>query len=62
MAAVFKKKVSIAGVFKNITCNGNDFVDFETGEVIPVCEILHHVYGDAPFDISSSRKEDNDIE
>lgn len=60
--ATFKKKISVAGVFKNLTCNGDDFIDYETGEVVQVCEILHHVYGDAPFDISSSRKEEDDIE
>lgn len=60
--AQFKRKTSTVGTFKNISCSGNDFIDSETGEVIPVCEILHHVYGEAPFDIKTSRSEDDDIQ
>lgn len=58
---VFKRNITTSGKFKNVVSNGNGFMDSDTGELIPLAEILYNVYGDTPFDLSTSQKSDEEL-
>ena len=58
----FKKTTVTKGQFKNIIATGDGFMDDETGELINLSKILHEIYEDSPFELSTSLKADEPIE
>lgn len=60
--ANFKKSVNTSGKIKNVVSNGEVFIDNETGEELNLAEIFYKVYGGSPFEISSSQKEDIELD
>ena len=60
--ANFKKSITTNGKFKMLAVENGIFLDTETGEQIPVAEILENVYGSGqPFDLSVTKKSDDEI-
>ena len=59
---MIKKSTSISGKFKNIMIHEGSFVDADTSEIVDIIGILEKAYGDNSFDISTSMKEDEDID
>lgn len=57
----FKKTINISGKFKYMTAAEGKFVDIETGEEIPVAEMIEQAMGTTPFDLSVSAKTEEDI-
>ena len=60
--AVFKKTDAINGKFKHICVAGGVFVDAESGEKVPVAEIIQTYMGDAEFELSVSRKSEEELD
>ena len=58
----FKKTTVTKGQFKNISATGDGFMDDETGELINLSKILHEIYEDNSFELSTSLKADEPIE
>lgn len=60
--ANFKKSITTNGKFKMLAVENGIFLDTETGEQIPVADILENVYGSGqPFDLSVTQKSDDEI-
>lgn len=57
----FSKSGNISGKFKNIAVVNNNFVDYETGEVIDLISIISQVVGEQPFDMALTQKSETDI-
>lgn len=58
----FKRTVNTAGKIKSCMVTGDkQFVYSETGEIFDLAGILHEIYGDEPFDISTTQKSDDEI-
>lgn len=59
----FKKSINIAGKYKalNVTEEGT-FVDVETGEALDLAEQLYQIYGENPFSLSTSYKDDIELD
>lgn len=58
----FSKSGNINGKFKSLAiADGNNFIDFETGEVINLASIIYQVIGDEPFDMTLVQKSETDI-
>lgn len=58
----FKKTINISGKFKYLTiAGGGKFVNTETGEEVPVAELIEQAMGSTPFDLSVSTKSEEDI-
>lgn len=58
----FKKTVSINGVFKLLAIEDGTFINYETGEVVPVGQIIENALGSGqPFDLKVSKKDDEEI-
>lgn len=58
----FQKTTTTKGKFKNIiACEDGTFMDDESGELIDLVTILHEKYGNSPFELVTSLKEDEDI-
>lgn len=56
----FKKTTSISGKFKYLTAAEGKFIDKDTGEEIPVAEMIEQNMGATPFDLTvNSKSEDN---
>lgn len=60
--ASFKRQISLNGKFKDICVSDGHFIDAETGEEIPVIEILEKIYGKNIFTLTTAYKSDEDIE
>lgn len=60
--AEFKKSTQIVGKIKNLIATEDGFMDDETGEMVPVLDMLHKAYGDTPFTLSVSYKSDVPVE
>lgn len=58
--AIFKRTVNLNGKFKDIATDGEHFYD-EDGEIIDLSSLLYEVYGNRPFDISTSYKSDDEV-
>jgi len=59
----FKKVTKLTGKFDNIVIHEGMFTNNETGEVVPIIDILTKIYGeDRPLKIAISFQEDEDIE
>lgn len=59
----FKKSVNITGKYKSVFVDEEmNFVDLETGESIDLAENLRTIYGDNAFSISTSFKDDVDLD
>lgn len=56
----FNKVETVKGKFAGVVVKDNELVDAETGEVIDIIKILGQIYNDDEFDISTSSK--NDVE
>lgn len=56
----FNKVETVKGKFTGVVVKDNELVDAETGEVIDIIKILGQIYNDDEFDISTSSK--NDVE
>lgn len=57
----FKRSISTSGKFKNVRIVNGILIDDDTGEVIPLLEILEKIYCDSNFSISTSQKADSDV-
>ena len=62
MSKNFKKTTKINGNFKYMTASNGIFLNPETGEEVPVAEMIEQAMGDAPFDLSVSTKTEEDID
>lgn len=60
--STFKRSVSTSGKLKSIVTNGETFIDDETGEELNLAEIFYKVYGSSPFELSSSQKENVELD
>lgn len=60
--AQFKKSRTLKGMFKNVVIHEGMLMDEGTGEAVDFIKILHEVYGENPFDITTSLKTDEDID
>ena len=58
----FKKSTSISGKFKYMTAAEGKFINPETGEEVPVAELIEESIGSEPFDLSVSLKTEEDID
>ena len=58
----FKKSTSIAGKLKGIVSDGSGFFDADTGEEVNLAKVLNDIYGNIPFDLSSTVKQDEDLD
>ena len=60
--ANFKRTLNTNGKFKMLAIvDGKQFIDYETGEVIDVPEIIGRCMGKEPFDLSVTQKSETDI-
>ena len=58
----FKKTINISGKFKYLTiADGSKFINTETGEEVPVAELIEQAMGSTPFDLSVSTKTEEDV-
>lgn len=57
----FKKSLNISGKFKLLTADSGRFLN-ETGEEVPVAEMIEQAMGSAPFDLSVSTKTEEDLD
>ena len=60
--AKFNKTETVKGKITGVVVRGGEFVDGETGEVIDVITMLSKIYGDEPFDISTTAKQDVELD
>lgn len=62
MSNYFKKTTNISAKFKYLTiASGGKFINTETGEEIPVTEMIEQAMGTTPFDLSITTKSEEDI-
>ena len=60
--ANFKRTTNTNGKFKMLAvADGNNFIDYETGEVVDVADIIGKCMGEEPFDLSVTQKSETDI-
>jgi len=60
--ANFKRTTNTNAKFKMLAvADGNDFIDYETGEVVDVANIISKCMGEEPFDLSVTQKSETDI-
>ena len=60
--ASFKRTTNTNGKFKMLAIAGeNNFVDYETGEIVDVADIIGKCMGKEPFDLSVTQKSETDI-
>lgn len=60
--ASFKKTVSINGAFKLLAVEDGTFINVESGEVVPVGQIIENALGSGqPFDLKVTTKTDEEI-
>ena len=60
--ANFKRTTNTNGKFKMLAVvGGNNFIDYETGEVVDVADIIGKCMGEEPFDLSVTQKSETDI-
>jgi hypothetical protein len=57
----FKKTINISGKWKYMTAADGKFVDAETGEEVPVADLIEQAMGNTPFDLSVSTKTEEDV-
>lgn len=58
----FKKTTNISAKFKYLTiASGGKFINTETGEEIPVADLIEQAMGDTPFDINVSAKTEEEV-
>lgn len=57
----FKKTVNISGKFKYMTAADGKFVNTETGEEIPVAEMIEQAMGSTPFDLNVTSKLEEEL-
>lgn len=57
----FTRNVTVKGKYKNIIATEDSFIDDETGEEISLAQELHKIYGDTPFELTTSYKSDEDV-
>ena len=58
----FKKTTNISGKWKFLTAAEGRFIDTETGEEIPVAEIIEQNMGATPFDLTVNSKSEDDLD
>lgn len=58
----FKKTTSISGKFKYLTAAEGKFVNPDTGEEIPVAEMIEQNMGATPFDLTVNSKSEDDLD
>ncbi len=60
--ANFKRTLNTNGKFKMLAiADGNNFIDYETGELVDVANIIGKCLGEEPFDLSVTQKSETDI-
>ena len=60
--ANFKRTLNTNGKFKMLAiADGNNFIDYETGEAVNVANIIGQCLGEEPFDLSVTQKSETDI-
>lgn len=60
--ANFKRTTNTNGKFKMLAiADGNNFVDYETGEIVNVADIIGKCMGKEPFDLNVTQKSETDI-
>ena len=60
--ANFKRTTNTNGKFKMLAiAGGNNFIDYETGEVVDVADIIGKCMGEEPFDLNVTQKSETDI-
>lgn len=52
----FTKNTTLKGKYKNIIVTEDGFMDDETGEAVNVISELHSIYGNAPIEIVTTLK------
>ena len=58
----FKKTTSISAKWKYLTiANDGKFINTETGEEVPVADLIEQAMGNTPFDLSVSTKTEEDV-
>ena len=57
----FKKTINISGKFKYMTAADGKFINTETGEEVPVADLIEQAMGNTPFDLSVSTKTEEDV-
>ena len=57
----FKKTINIQGKFRLLTADGGKFINTETGEEVPVADLIEQAMGSTPFDLNVSTKSEEDI-
>lgn len=60
--ANFKRTLNTNGKFKMLAiADGNKFIDYETGELVDVPDIISKCMGGEPFDLSVTQKSETTI-
>ena len=60
--ANFKRTLNTNGKFKMLAiADGNKFIDYETGELVDVPDIISKCMGEEPFDLSVTQKSETTI-
>jgi len=58
----FKKSTNISGKFKYMTAVEGKFINHETGEEVPVAQMIEQAMGATPFDLNVSAKDEEDLD
>ena len=60
--ANFKRTTNNNAKFKMLAvADGSNFIDYETGEVVDVADIIGKCMGEEPFDLSVTQKFETDV-
>lgn len=57
----FTKNGSITGKIKMLNVANGSFIDCETGEVIPVAQLIESAMGNLPFDLTVKSSTEEDV-
>ena len=60
--AKFKKTKSVTGKFKYLAVANGVFIDPDTGEKVPVADIIESYIGDDSFDLAVSQKTEEEMD
>lgn len=58
----FKKTTNVSGKWKFLTAVEGKFVNPDTGEEIPVAEMIEQNMGATPFDLTVNSKSEDDLD
>ena len=61
MSYSIKRNKNTSAKFKSMQVLDKNFIDLETGSIIDVAGIVEKTFGDSPFDIQVTNKDEEDI-